>query len=162
MKDSPADPADGRAAPSSRSRGGAAAWVAAFGASALLCGGLCAGALRWTDPLNREAFDSGAWIAAGDLNYRVKLDRRAAMAGDLIRCHVPAGLTRDGVAELLGEPDEIVRPGDRWGWTLPPGVGAEMWVYSVGNFSLRHHDDTFVLVPFDDAGRTAGAEIGGG
>lgn len=97
------------------------------------------------DPFATRKFDSTAWKVA---TYQ----QRAPMARDLICNHLPAGVTKSEVKDLLGEGVPIDAQ-DRQG---------ETWSYYIGCWYEVGLDSAFVYVHFDVNGRLISAAIGGG
>ncbi len=121
----------------------------------LLLVGLWA-AIDWLDPFNDQAFAPTVWSKRGT----GLTSTRAPMARDLVRSHLPLGLSRARVESLLGPPDDVRTREDAGGNRLP---GTETYAYHIGSWSgsPTGFDDTFVYVHFDANGKVIGAEING-
>jgi len=106
-------------------------------------------ALKQANPFDNVAFTPAAWAIAG-------ATERARMSADLIRHHLPKGLSRLQVEALIGRPS----------WTMGPNGGhrvhgAETHVYPIGSWSMHGMDDAFVYVHFDVNSNVIDAEIYG-
>ena len=104
---------------------------------------------RHASPFDNVAFTPAAWAKADEME-------RARMSGDLIRNHLPRGLTRLQVEALIG----------RTSWTMGPNGGygargAETHKYGIGSWSMQGMDDAFVYVHYDVNGNVIDAEIDG-
>ena len=81
------------------------------------------------------------------------------MAGDLVRNHLTAGLSRANVHALLGMPGDALSGTEREG--MKNLVLAQTEKYYIGSWSLYGYDDAFVYVHFDGDGNLIAAEIYG-
>jgi hypothetical protein len=106
--------------------------------------------LEWIDPFNQMAFSANAWEHEPDQS-------RAAMAHDLIRHHLPAGLSRAEVESLLGSPYDVFTSKDAGGIRCR---GAMTYRYRISG-DIAGYDDAFVYVHFDEKEKVIGAEING-
>jgi hypothetical protein len=114
----------------------------------------------YLDPFDDRPFDPAAWATASD-----RVEDRGPMARDAIR-HLPAGMPKERVRELLGEGRppwrDPHRPVDAYGVQLDH---PETWVYPLGCWSglgPYGFDDAFLYVHFDPDGRVVAAEVNGG
>ncbi len=97
------------------------------------------------DPFSARKFDSTAWKAGTN-------EQRATMARDLVRNHLPAGMTKSEVKDLLGVGQSVETP-------APQG---EKWSYYLGCWFEVGLDSAFVYVHFNTEGRVVSATTGGG
>ena len=103
------------------------------------------------NPFNNQSFSRKAWLKA---QHR----QRAPMAQDLVRNHIPRGMTGNGIVALLGQPDHIWKKTDGVGYRVK---GNRTYAYWLGSWSMQSYDDAFVYVHFDDAGRMQTSEVNG-
>ncbi len=108
-------------------------------------------AMDWLDPFDDTSFTTAAWTT-------LTPNSRAPMARDLIRNHLPSGLSRAQTEALLGAPDDILSGVDSGGNRLR---GTETYSYSIGSWSMHGFDDAFVYVYLDSNGNVIGSEING-
>jgi hypothetical protein len=109
-------------------------------------------AIDWSDPFNDETFSVTKWA------HRASSESGARMARDLIRNHLPSGLSRSKVTALLSPPDKVLTGEDAGGHRLPVH---ETYAYHIGSWSAYGFDDAFVYVHFDSSGTVLSAEITG-
>ena len=108
-------------------------------------------ALDWLDPFDDTLFTTAAWTTLDP-------ESRAPMARDLIRNHLPSGLSRAQTEALLGLPDNRLSGTDSGGNRLR---GTETYSYYIGSWSMHGLDDAFVYVYLDSNGNVIGSEING-
>lgn len=103
------------------------------------------------DPFDKRPFNSSTWAAA-------EREGRAPMARDLVRNHLPAGMSADEVIVLLGQPDWIVNRGS----AANSSGCARVFQYHLGGWSEYSMDSVFVEVHLDNNDRVVVAKIVGG
>ena len=101
------------------------------------------------DPFDNRSFTPAAWRTADR-------DGRARMCRDLVSRHLIAGTAEPQVVALLGKPAGVYKAGER-----DHLVGAQTYVYSIGNWSFQGMDDAFLYVHLDANGRVIYGEIYG-
>jgi hypothetical protein len=102
------------------------------------------------DPFNQRSFVAADWAKGHP-------EERAAMARDLIRNHLPTGLSRQQLKALLGAPDGDFSPDALKGWPR----GTQISPYYLGSWSGEGLDDAFVYVYLDKNGSVIRATIDG-
>lgn len=110
----------------------------------------------WLDPFDDAPFASATWK---QVKSKVL---RAPMSRDLINNHLPQGMSKAEVLELLGPPiKEIRNPGENvFNGSKKYAKYASM-MYGIGSFSEYGYDDAFVYVYLDKSDEVIGAAISG-
>jgi hypothetical protein len=103
------------------------------------------------DPFNDSVFTQTEWARTTDTD-------RAPMAGDLVRNHLPPGMTRTQVESLLGTPSRAESGADA---TKNDASGGTTYRYYIGSWSNYGYDDAWVYVHFDESGKLTKSEIYG-
>lgn len=105
------------------------------------------------DPFDNLSFNSTEWKQAKDREVKARMSRDAILNG------LEAGMTREEVQHLLGEPDDIITANHDSGGSVLLGV--ETFSYYIGSWSMYGFDDAFVYIHFDRDGRVISARIDG-
>ena len=106
------------------------------------------------DPFDKRPFSESDWSSASH-------EERARMSRDLIRNHLPVGLSEDDVLVLLGPPSGTITHDSIGSASIRPGCTKTLEYY-LGCWSNYGMDSAFVYVHLDHNGRVAQAEIIGG
>jgi len=104
------------------------------------------------DPFNDAPFTAIDWM-----NCRTD-EARASMARDLVRNHLPKGMSEAEVVALLGEPGVLQGGTDTGGNRV---LGTKTYFYYIGTWSLQGFDDAFVYVHLDSDSKVISAEVTG-
>ena len=104
---------------------------------------------RLADPFDDVSFTPAAWAKRNSTE-------RARMSRDLVRNHLPRGLSHSQVEALLGQGDNVIKPNDLDAWKV---LGAEAHEYYIESFGEYGIDDACVRVHYDTSGKAIEAEI---
>jgi hypothetical protein len=103
------------------------------------------------DPFDKRPFSSETWLAT-------TREDRAPMARDLVKNHLPAGLSVSDVVAFLGPPDRIITGSSA---SIRPGCSKAL-TYYLGCWSEYGMDAAFVYVHIDNNDKVVLSEIIGG
>jgi hypothetical protein len=102
------------------------------------------------DPFDDRRLDPEVWNSATP-------DVRARMSEDLVRHHLPEGMSESEVIALLGTPFSVEDGASH----TPRHAGTRHLLYDLGHWSWRGMDAAYVYVHLDGQGRLVGAEVYG-
>jgi hypothetical protein len=102
------------------------------------------------DPFDDRSFDSEVWKSAAP-------EARARMSEDLVKHHLPTGMTESQVVTLLGEPGST----EEGQTEAPRHVGTHHLLYDLGGWSMHGMDAAYVYVHLDEKRNVVAAEVYG-
>ena len=102
------------------------------------------------NPFDDRRFKAAAWQNAAP-------DVRARMSEDLVKHHLPVGMSESQVVALLGKPFDV----EEGETEAPLHTGTRHLMYDLGNWSMHGMDDAYVYVHLDEKGNVVAAEVYG-